>query len=181
MAIINNTPMVMGGGGGSSSGKKYKLKNVTIPTTITNSNGTINVEVQQNEYMTSFWQWLWENSCPGMWELIVTANFGTLSQYGLTPSYPYKTVFTLGMPATINFATNESYDPKNNSYESVVLNNAQVLAATNRLTFNLSDLSFRKDMPSKEGFITSKRQNLVSDISKLTIEVRIMVLEESEE
>lgn len=179
MAIINNTPMIVGGGG-SSSGKKYKLKNVTIPTTITNNSGTINVEVQPNEYMTTFWQWLYENSCPGMWELIVTPNFGTLSQYGLTPSYPYKTVFTLGMPATINFATNETYDPKNNAYESVVLNNAQVLAATNRLTFNLSNLSFRKDMPTKEGYMTSKRQPLISDISKLTIEVRIMVLEESE-
>lgn len=179
MAIINNTPMVIGGGG-SSPGKKYTLKNVTIPTTITNNSGTINVEVQQNEYMTTFWQWLWENSSPGMWELIVTPNFGTLSQYGLTPSYPYKTVFTLGMPATINFATNESYDPKNDAYESVVLNNAQVIAGTNRLTFSLSNLSFRKIMPTKEGYMTSKRQTLISDISKLTIEVRIMVLEESE-
>ena len=180
MAFINNTPMIVGGGG-SSPGKKYKLKNVTIPTTITNNSGTINVEVQPNEYMTTFWQWLYENSCPGMWELIVTPNSGTLSQYGLTPSYPYKTVFTLGMPATINFATNETYDPKNDSYESVVLNNAQVLAATNKLTFDLSNLSFRKVMPDKSGLLTSKRQILISDISKLTIEVRIMVLEESEE
>ena len=180
MAFINNTPMIVGGGG-SSPGKKYKLKNVTIPTTITNNSGTINVEVQPNEYMTTFWQWLYENSCPGMWELIVTPNFGTLSQYGLTPSYPFKTVFSLGMPATINFATNESYDPKNDAYESVVLNNAQVIAATNRLTFELSNLSFIKVMPSKEGYLISKRDTLISDISKLTIEVRIMVLEESEE
>ena len=179
MAIINNTPMVMGGGG-SSSGKKYKLKTVTIPTTITDNNGIIKVDVQPNEYMTTFWQWLWENSSPGMWELIVTANFGTPSQYGLTPSYPYKTVFTLGTNAVINFSTNESYDPKNESYESVVLNNAEVIAATNRLTFNMSNLSFRKIMPDKNGLI-SKRQPFVSDISKLTIEVRIMVLEESEE
>ena len=180
MAFINNTPMIVGGGG-SSSGKKYKLKNVTIPTTITNKNGATNVDVQPNQYMTNFWQWLWENSSPGMWELIITVNSGTLSQYGLTPSYPYKTVFTLGKPAAINFATNESYDPKSNSYESVVLNNAQVTANTNRLTFDLSNLSYRKDIPDKTGLLATKRQNLVSDISKLTIEVRIMVLEESEE
>ena len=182
MAFINNTPMIVGGGG-SSSGKKYKLKRVDIPTTIVNSTGTIHVDVQPNEYMTNFWQWLWENSCPGLWELIVTTIKGSApgEQYGLTPSYPYKTVFTLGKPAAINFATNESYDPKSDSYESVVLNNAQVIAATNRLTFSLSNLSFIKVMPDKNGLLTSKRQPLVKDISEMTIDVRIMVLEESEE
>ena len=182
MAFINNTPMIVGGGG-SSSGKKYKLKNVTIPTTITNSTGTIRVEVQPNEYMTNFWQWLWENSCPGMWELIVTTMKGSAvgEQYGLTPSYPIKGVFSLGTNVRINFATNESYDPKNNTYESVVLNNAVVLASTNRLSFDLTDLSYRKDTPDKSGLLATKRQPLVSDTKDLTVAVRIMVLEESEE
>ena len=182
MAFINNTPMIVGGGG-SSSGKKYKLKRVDIPTTIVNSTGTIHVDVQQNQYMTNFWQWLWENSCPGMWELIVTTIKGSAvgEQYGLTPSYPIKGVFGLGTNVKINFATNESYDPKNNAYESVVLNNAQVLAATNRLSFNLTDLSYRKDIPDKSGLLATKRQPLVSDTKDLTVAVRIMVLEESEE
>ena len=181
MAIINNTPMVIGGGG-SSSRKKYKLKRVDIPTTIVNNTGTIHVDVQQNEYMTTFWQWLWENSCPGMWELIVTTvkSSAPSYQYGLTPSYPYKTIFTLGTNLNINFATNESYDPKSNSYESVVLNNAQVIAATNRLSFELTDLSYRKDMPDKSGLLATKRQPLVSDAKDLIVVVRIMVLEESE-
>ena len=182
MAIINNTPMIVGGGG-SSSGKKYKLKRVDIPTTIVNSTGTIHVDVQPNEYMTNFWQWLWENSCPGMWELIVTTIKGSApgEQYGLTPSYPYKTVWGLGANAKINFATNESYDPKNNAYESVVLNNAQVIAATNRLSFDLTDLSYRKDIPDKSGLLATKRQPLVSDTKDLIVVIRIMVLEESEE
>ena len=182
MAFINNTPMIVGGGG-SSSGKKYKLKRVDIPTTIVNSTGTIHVDVQPNEYMTNFWQWLWENSCPGMWELIVTTIKGSAvgEQYGLTPSYPIKGVFSLGDNVRINFATNESYDPKNNAYESVVLNNAQVLAATNRLSFDLTDLSYRKDIPDKNGLLATKRQPLVSDTKNLIVVVRIMVLEESEE
>ena len=182
MAIINNTPMIVGGGG-SSSGKKYKLKRVDIPTTIVNNTGTIHVDVQPNEYMTNFWQWLWENSCPGMWELIVTTIKGSApgEQYGLTPSYPIKGIFGLGTNVKINFATNESYDPKNNSYESVMLNNAQVMAATNRLSFDLTDLSYRKDIPDKNGLLATKRQPLVSDTKDLTVVVRIMVLEESEE
>ena len=180
MAIINNTPMVMGGG--TSGGKKYKLKRVDIPTTIVNSTGTIHVDVQPNEYMTNFWLWLWENSCPGMWELIVTTvkSSAPSVQYGLTPSYPYKDIFTLGTNLKINFATNESYDPKSNSYESVVLNNAVVLAASNRLSFDLTDLSYRKDMPDKSGLLATKRQPLVSDTKDLIVAVRIMVLEESE-
>ena len=181
MAFINNTPMVMGGGG-SSSGKKYKLKRVDIPTTIVNSTGTIHVDVQPNEYMTNFWQWLWEKSCPGMWELIVTTIKGSAvgEQYGLTPSYPIKGVFSLGTNVRINFATNESYDPKNNAYESVVLNNAVVLAASNRLSFDLTDLSYRKDMPDKNGLLATKRQPLVSDAKDLIVAIRIMVLEEIE-
>ena len=182
MAIINNTPMIVGGGG-SSSGKKYKLKRVDIPTTIVNSTGTIHVDVQPNEYMTNFCQWLWENSCPGMWELIVTTNKSSAPsvQYGLTPSYPIKGVFGLGTNVKINFATNESYDTNNNAYESVVLNNAVVLANTNRLSFDLTDLSYRKDTPDKSGLLATKRQPLVSDTKDLIIAVRIMVLEESEE
>ena len=182
MAFINNTPMIVGGGG-SSSGKKYKLKRVDIPTTIVNSTGTIHVDVQPNEYMTNFWQWLWENSCPGMWELIVTTINGSAvgEQYGLTPSYPIKGVFSLETNVKINFATNESYDPKNNAYESVVLNNAVVLANTNRLSFDLTDLSYRKDVPDKSGLLATKRQPLVSDTKDLIVAVRIMVLEESEE
>ena len=181
MAFINNTPMVMGGG--TSGGKKYKLKRVDIPTTIVNSTGTIRVDVQPNEYMTNFWQWLWENSCPGMWELIVTTMKGSAvgEQYGLTPSYPIKGVFSLGTNVRINFATNESYDPKNNAYESVMLNNAVVLANTNRLSFDLTDLSYRKDTPDKNGLLATKRQPLVSDTKDLVVAVRIMVLEESEE
>ena len=183
MAFINNTPMIVGGGTPTPTTKKYKLKKVDIPTTIINSTGIIHVDVQPNEYMTNFWQWLWENSCPGMWELIVTTIDGSApkEQYGLTPSYPFKGIFNLGTNAKINFATNESYDVKSNSYESVVLNNAQVIASTNRLTFDLPDLSYRKDIPDKTGLLATKRQPLVSDISKLTIKVRIMVLEESEE
>ena len=181
MAFINNTPMVIGGG--TSGGKKYKLKKVDIPTTIVNSTGTIHVDVQPNEYMTNFWQWLWENSCPGMWELIVTTIKGSApgEQYGLTPSYPIKGIFSLGTNVKINFATNESYDPKNNAYESVVLNNAQVIAATNRLSFDLTDLSYRKDIPDKNGLLATKRQPLVSDTKNLIVDVRIMVLEEIEE
>ena len=181
MAFINNTPMVIGGG--TSGGKKYKLKRVDIPTTIVNSTGTIRVDVQPNEYMTNFWQWLWENSCPGMWELIVTTIKGSAAdkQYGLTPSYPIEGIFSLGTNVRINFATNESYDPKNNAYESVVLTNAVVLAATNRLSFDLTDLSYRKDIPDKNGLLATKRQPLVSDTKDLIVAVRIMVLEESEE
>lgn len=182
MAIINNTPMVIGGGG-SSPGKKYTLKNVTIPTNLVNSTGTIHADVQPNEYMTNFWQWLWEKSTPGMWELIVTVRdpSGTAThQYGLTPSYPIKGVFTLGTNAKINFATNQSYDPKSGAYESVVLTNAQVLAATNRLSFDLPELSYRKDSPDKNGLLATKRTPLTNDAKYLTVEVRIMVLEESE-
>ena len=181
MAFINNTPMVIGGG--TSGGKKYKLKRVDIPTTIVNSTGTIHVDVQPNEYMTNFSQWLWENSCPGMWELIVTTMKGSAvgEQYGLTPSYPIKDVFSLGTNVRINFATNESYDPKNEAYESVVLTNAVVLANTNRLSFVLPELSYRKDIPDKSGLLATKRQPLVSDTKNLIVAVRIMVLEESEE
>ena len=81
----------------------------------------------------------------------------------------------------INFVTNEFYDPKNNVYESVMLNNAQVMAATNRLSFDLTDLSYRKDTPDKNGVLATKREPLVSDTKDLMVVVRIMVLEESEE
>ena len=77
MAFINNTPMIVGGGTPTPTTKKYKLKKVDIPTAIINSTGTIHVDVQPNEYMTNFCQWLWENSCPGMWELIVTTIEGS--------------------------------------------------------------------------------------------------------
>ena len=185
MAFINNTPMIVGGGTPTPTPitKKYKLKKVDIPTTIINSTGTIHVDVQPNEYMTNFWQWLWENSCPGLWELIVTTIKGSApsEQYGLTPSYPIKGIFGSGTNAKINFATNESYDVKSSAYESVVLTNAVVLANTNRLTFDLSDLSYRKDTPDKTGLLATKRQPLVSDTKDLIVVVRIMVLEESEE
>lgn len=183
MAFINNTPMIVGGGTPTPTTKKYKLKKVDIPTAIINSTGTIHVDVQPNEYMTNFCQWLWENSCPGMWELIVTTIDGSApkEQYGLTPSYPINGIFSLETNAKINFATNESYDVKSGAYESVVLNNAQVTARSNRLTFELSNLSYRKDIPDKTGLLATKRQPLVSDTKNLIVVVRIMVLEESEE
>ena len=51
MAFINNTPMIVGGGG-SSPAKKYKLKKVDIPTTISQSMGITYAVLPQNEYMT---------------------------------------------------------------------------------------------------------------------------------
>ena len=182
MAFINNTPMIVGGGTPTPTPttKKYKLKKVDIQTTISQNQGTIYAILPQNEYMTNFWQWLNENSCPGLWELVVkyTDGSGIINDYGLTPSYPNGGVFGTGN-LKINFTTNESY--KADAYERVQLNNAEVEANSNILTFTLSNLVNRKDTPDKNGFLTTKRSPITSKENTISIVIRLIVLEESEE
>ena len=182
MAFINNTPMIVGGGTPTPTPttKKYNLKKVDIQTTISQRQGITCAILQQNEYMTNFWQWLNENSCPGMWELVVryTDGTGIINDYGLTPSYPNRGVFGTGN-LKINFTTNESY--KEGAYELVQLNNAEVEANSNILTFTLSNLVYRKDTVEKDGSLTSKRSPITSKENTISIVIRLIVLEESEE
>ena len=99
----------------------------------------------------------------------------------MTPSYPNKGDFRPERTRKIDFATNEFYNANDGSYERVMLNNAEINANTNILTFALSDLALRKDTPDTNGLLQTARTPLVSNIANLTITVRIMVLEESEE
>ena len=182
MAFINNTPMIVGGGAPTPTTKKYKLKSIDLPTTKKNLNGNLSVILKPNAYMTNFWQWIYENSCPGLWELIITHSETTdENRYGLTPSYPNAGYFRPERTIKINFATNEFYNASDGSYERVMLNNAEIDANTNVLKFALSDLALRKDTTNSNGLLQTARTPLVSNMANLTITVRIIVLEESEE
>lgn len=178
MAFINNTPMIAGGGTPTPSGKNYKLKKVTLPLTLSTSGGDISAIVPQNEYMSNFWQWLYENSCPGQWELII--GITDSSQYGLTPSYPYRTYFAEGTNININFETNWQYDPQNDSYESVMLSNATVNANSNTITIPVGKLRFVKDTVNSKGELTRKSTTFANTITNMYMSIQFIAIKSEE-
>lgn len=178
MAIINNAPTIVGGGTPTPSGGNYKLKKVSLQLILSTNGSNIVAVVPQNEYMSNFWQWLYENSCPGQWELLIGITGG--SQYGLTPSYPYKGIFAAGTTLDINFATNWKHDPSDNTYECVMLSNATVDANSNIITIPLAELMYVKDTVNKNQALTRKNTAFANTTTNMYMEIQFIAIESEE-
>lgn len=144
MAIIKNTPTIVGGGSGG--GKSYEL--VVARVALTNGGSDVNKRytVPADVYSPSanFAMWLYERAISGRWRLVIT-DIDTGEATSLTPCYPlYDKNWAGGLDYTgtkthiMVFSSETSYDRKNGYYTTTRL--YEVFVTQNTISFDTSSL-----------------------------------------
>ena len=153
MAIIKNTPTIVGGGSGG--GKSYELVVARVALTNNTSGGTNRYTVPADVYSPSanFAMWLYERALPGRWRLIIT-NLDTGEAISLTPCYPlYDKHWYGGINDTgtaihqMVFSSETSYDIKTDYYTTTRLYEVDVKQNT---------IAFYNDRLVKEVYMFNK-------------------------
>ena len=167
MAIINNTPMIVGGGSGG--GSQYKLVKKAVKCDVTFSNGDFILTPQTNDLFTNLYQYLCDANglvgyyCApaGMWMLNISNGGGVI--YGLLPVCPFGK-FVKDEPLHINFASNEDYDATTDAWKSVHAYDAQIPYMRNYIKINAGRLVHRIDSTSTKS--TSTKSTSTSSVVK---------------
>ena len=151
MAIINNTPMIVGGGSGG--GSQYKLVKKAVKCDVTFSNGDFTLTPQTNDLFTNLYQYLCDADgsvgfyCApaGMWMLNISNGGGVV--YGLLPVCPFGK-FVKEEPLHIDFASNDDYDAATDTWTSIHAYDAQIPYMRNYIKINAGKLVKRIDSTS---------------------------------
>ena len=159
MAIIKNTPTIVGGGSGG--GNQYKLVKKAVNCVITYNNGDFILTPQTNNLFTNLYEYLYGNNgqvgyyCApaGMWMLNIGFN-GDDKVFGLLPVCPFGQ-FVKESPLHINFATNEDYNAASGVWTSIHAYDAQIPYMQNYIKINAAKLVKRMDSTSKSSTSTS--------------------------
>lgn len=151
MAIIKNTPTIVGGGSGG--GSQYKLVKKAVKCDVTFNNGDFILTPQTNDLFTNLYQYLCDADgsagfyCApaGMWMLNISNGGGVV--YGLLPVCPFGK-FVNQEPLHINFASNEGYDDTTDAWTSIHAYDAQIPYMRNYIKINAGKLVKRIDSTS---------------------------------
>lgn len=169
MAIINNTPMIVGGGSGG--GSQYKLVKKAVKCDVTFNNGDFILTPQTNDLFTNLYQYLYGYNglvgyyCApaGMWMLNISDSGSSGLFYGLLPVCPFGK-FLKDEPLHINFASNEDYDAATDAWTSIHAYDAQIPYMRNYIKINAGKLVKRIDSTStKSGTKAPVLPSLVRD------------------
>ena len=158
MAIIKNTPTIVGGGSGG--GSQYKLVKKAVKCDVTFNNGDFILTPQTNDLFTNLYNYLCDvngqvgHYCApaGMWMLNITDGGGVF--YGLQPICPFGQ-FIKDSPLHINFATNEDYNAASGAWTSIHAYDAQIPYMQNYIKINAAKLVKRTDSKSTSSKSTS--------------------------
>ena len=158
MAIIKNTPTIVGGGSGG--GSQYKLVKKAVKCDVTFNNGDFILTPQTNDLFTNLYKYLCDvnglvgHYCApaGMWMLNITDGGGVF--YGLLPICPFGQ-FVKDGPLHINFASNDDYNDTSNQWTSIHAYDAQIPYMQNYIKINSGKLVKRIDSISAKSTSTS--------------------------
>ena len=158
MAIIKNTPTIVGGGSGG--GSQYKLVKKAVKCHVTFNNGDFILTPQTNDLFTNLYKYLCDvnglvgHYCApaGMWMLNITDGGGVF--YGLLPICPFGQ-FVKDGPLHINFASNDDYNDTSNQWTSIHAYDAQIPYMQNYIKINSGKLVKRIDSISAKSTSTS--------------------------
>ena len=148
MALIKNTPTIVGGGSGG--GSQYKLVKKAVMCDVTFNNGDFILTPQTNDLFTNLYNYVCGNNgqvgyyCApaGMWMLNITDGGGVF--YGLLPICPFGQLVK-DSPLHINFASNEDYNAASNQWTSIHAYDAQIPYMQNYIKINAGKLVKRID------------------------------------
>lgn len=181
MAIIKNTPTIVGGGSGG--GKSYEL--VVARVGLTNAGSDINKRytVPADVYSPSanFAMWLYERAISGRWRLVIT-NIDTGEATSLTPCYPlYDKNWFGGLDYTgtkshmMVFSSETSFDRKNGYYTTTRL--YEVFVRENYIEFDNSSL-VKEVYSVNKGTITRKEDTPFSKSGNIQVMLEYTILSE---
>ena len=167
MAIIKNTPTIVGGGSGG--GSQYKLVKKAVKCDVTFNNGDFILTPQTNDLFTNLYQYLCDADgsvgfyCApaGMWMLNISNGGGVV--YGLLPVCPFGK-FVKEEPLHINFASNEDYDAATEAWTSIHAYDAQIPYMRNYIKINSGRLKKRIDSIGTKS--TSAKSTSASSVPK---------------
>ena len=170
MAIIKNTPTIVGGGSGG--GSQYKLVKKAVKCDVTFNNGDFILTPQTNDLFTNLYNYLCGNNAlvgyycapAGMWMLNITNGGGVV--YGLLPICPFGQ-FVKDSPLHINFASNEDYNDTSNQWTSIHAYDAQIPYMQNYIKINAGKLVWRIDSTSTKS--TSTKSTSTSSTSTSSV------------
>ena len=168
MAIIKNTPTIVGGGSGG--GSQYKLVKKAVMCDVTFNNGDFILTPQTNDLFTNLYQYVCDANnqvgyyCApaGMWMLNITNGSGGIF-YGLLPTCPFGQLVKDG-PLHINFASNEDYNAEYDQWTSIRAYDAQIPYMRNYIKINAAKLVKRTETTSMKS--TSTKSTSTSSVPK---------------
>ena len=179
MAIIKNTPTIVGGGSGGG-GKSYELVVARVTLANNGTGGSKSYTVPSDVYSPSanFAMWLYERAIPGRWRLIIT-DLDTRDAISLTPCYPlYDKHWYGGLNDTgvsshpMVFSSETSYDRKTDYYTTTRL--YEVFVQQNTISFDNDKLvketyTFNKDVLTRKADTPFNKSGNISAILEYTI------------
>ena len=159
MAIIKNTPTIVGGGSGG--GSQYKLVKKAVKCDVTYNNGDFILTPQTNDLFTNLYNYVCGNNAlvgyycfpAGMWMLNISVPRDD-KVFGLLPVCPFGQ-FVKDNPLHINFASNEDYSAASSSWTSIHAYDAQIPYMQNYIKINAEKLVKRIDSTSAKSTNTS--------------------------
>ena len=171
MAIIKNTPTIVGSGSGG--GSQYKLVKKAVKCDVTFNNGDFILTPQTNDLFTNLYQYLCDNNglvgyyCfpAGMWMLNISVPRDD-KVFGLLPVCPFGQ-FVKDSPLHINFASNEDYSAASSSWTSIHAYDAQIPYMHNYIKINAEKLVKRIDSTSTKS--TSTKSTSASSTSTSSV------------
>ena len=181
MAIIKNTPTIVGSGSGG--GKSYELVVARVALTSDVSGGLRICEVPADVYSPSvnFAMWLYERAIPGRWRLIIT-DLDTREAISLTPCYPlYDKHWYGGVSDTgtaihqMVFSSETSYDIKTDYYTTTRLYEVDV--KQNTISFDNSSL-VKEVYSVNKGTITRKDDTPFNKSGNISVILEYTILSE---
>ena len=172
MAIIKNTPTIVGGGSGG--GSQYKLVKKAVKCDVTFNSGEFIVTPQTNDLFTNLYQYLCDFNgqvgyyCApaGMWMLNIADRSSSEVFYGLQPICPFGKLVK-DAPLHINFASNEDYNAKSDAWTSFHAYDAQIPYMQNYIKINAGKLVKRIDSTSTKS--TSTKSTSTSSTSTSSV------------
>ena len=168
MAIIKNTPTIVGSGSGG--GSQYKLVKKAVICDVTFNNGDFILTPQTNDLFTNLYQYLCDADgsvgyyCApaGMWMLNIANGSGGVF-YGLLPTCPFGKLVK-EEPLHINFASNDGYNAEYDEWTSIRAYDAQIPYMRNYIKINSGRLKKRTESTSMKG--TSTKSTSTSSVVK---------------
>ena len=182
MAIIKNTPTIVGSGSGG--GKTYEL--VTARVALTNrvpGQNTMRYTVPADVYSPSanFAMWLYERAIPGRWRLVIT-DIDTGEAISLTPCYPlYDKNWAGGLDYTgtkshqMVFSSETSYDRKTGNYTTTRL--YEVFVTQNTISFD-NDMLVKETYTFNKDVLTRKADTLFNKSGNISVILEYTILSE---
>lgn len=178
MAIIKNTPTIVGGGTPTPATKKYKIGMKAISCTVTRSGPNLTITPEANTEFTNFHSWLYTYfSVPRPFVLMLTRGNTGNDIYGMNPSYPIGK-FNKDSSIQLSFSSGLSYNATRNQTSQIVIANATVSA--NAIVVSNENIYLETAEVSSKGY-TVTRKTFSKSGDDLHFVLGIPVIEESEE